>query len=69
MPADDLEPLALPPGLDPPQYVHPTSKAMAKPSGYKPTHRLADQLWMRTRKRKPNGEYHGQCLSATLVAI
>eukprot|EP00971_Amphidinium_carterae_P005504 109539-Amphidinium_carterae.1 len=33
-PAEDLEPFQPPPSLEPPQYVHPTSKAMAKPAGY-----------------------------------
>eukprot|EP00971_Amphidinium_carterae_P000837 16416-Amphidinium_carterae.5 len=39
MPVGDLERMA-PPGLEPAQYVHPPSKAMAKPAGYKPTHCL-----------------------------
>eukprot|EP00971_Amphidinium_carterae_P144437 2862311-Amphidinium_carterae.7 len=43
LPADDLEPIQWPPGLKPPHYVHPTSKAIAKPAAYKPTYRLNNE--------------------------
>eukprot|EP00971_Amphidinium_carterae_P029584 582125-Amphidinium_carterae.3 len=37
-PSEDVEPIQPPPGLEPPsQFVHPTSKAMAKPAGYSST--------------------------------